>query len=52
MNNGIEHAVLQEKFAALKAFGQLLPDRLLDHAWPGKANQRSRFRNVQIPSIA
>src|SRR5271167_1013601 len=48
MHDGVEHAVLEEKFAALEAFGQLLADGLLDHTRPGEADERSRFGDVQI----
>ena len=45
MNDGVDHSVFQQKLAALKPFGKLLPDRLLDHARPGEADQRAGFRD-------
>src|SRR5271157_3280249 len=43
--DGIEHAVLKKKFAALKTFRQLLADGLFDDTRPGEADERSRFGN-------
>src|SRR5260370_23144751 len=42
-NHGVKEPVLEEKFGGLKSFGQLLADGLLDHARPGKSNQRARL---------
>src|SRR5271165_1595809 len=48
MHHGVKHAVLEEKFAALEAFGQLLADGLFDHTRPREADERARFGDVQI----
>ena len=40
--------MLEEKFAVLKSFRQLLPDRLLDHAGSREADQRAWLCDVQI----
>jgi hypothetical protein len=44
----VEHAVFEQIFRALKAFGQLFADRVLNNALSGKANQRVGFRNLCI----
>ena len=44
----VQHAVLEQKFAALEALGQFLADGLLDDARAGEADQRARFGDVQI----
>src|SRR5688572_13562724 len=41
---GIDDAVLEEKLRRLESFGELLPDRLLDHARAGESNDRARLR--------
>src|SRR5688572_17017681 len=43
VDDQIDHAVVDEKLAALEPFGQLLPDRLLDDARSGEADERLRF---------
>ena len=40
--------MLQQKFAALKAFRQFFPHGLFNHPWSGEANQRLGFSNIQI----
>ena len=52
MHHRIQHAVLQQKFAALEAFGQLLANGLLNDSRPGEADQRARFGDVESPSMA
>jgi len=47
-HHGVQHAVLEEKFASLEAFGQFLPDGLFDHARAREADQRARFGNIEI----
>ncbi len=47
-DHGIQHSVFQKKLGALKTWRQLLPDRLLNHPGPGKANQSARFGDVEI----
>src|SRR5712692_8525058 len=48
VDNGVEEAMLEQELGALETFGQLLADGLLDHARPGKADQRAGLGNVQI----
>ncbi len=36
----VDNAVLEEKLGGLESFGQLLPNRLLDHAWSSKSDHR------------
>ena len=48
LHNGVQHAVLQEKLATLKALGQLLADGLFNHTGPGESDQCSRFGDVDI----
>src|SRR5215510_15079214 len=45
---GVEHAMFEQEFRALKPLGQLLADRLLDHARAGEADQRAGFGDVEI----
>ena len=40
--------MLQQIFGALKAFGQLFADGLLDHPLAGKADQRVRLGNLDV----
>ena len=40
--------MLQQEFRPLKSVRQLLPDGLLDHARPGKSDQRARLGDVQV----
>ena len=40
--------MLEQKLAALKPFGQLLANGLLDDARTGEADQRAGFGNIQI----
>src|SRR5436309_7300410 len=48
MDDHIDHAVLLEIFGALEAVGEFLADGLLDDARPGKADERTRFGNVDV----
>ena len=48
IDDEVEHAVLEQELAALKAFGQLLANRLLDDARAGEADERARLGDVQI----
>jgi hypothetical protein len=48
VDDRVKHSVLEEKFAALESGRKFLTDRLLDDAWSGKPNQRSRFGDVQV----
>src|SRR5689334_8604728 len=49
VDDHVEHPVFEQELAALKTVWQLLADRLLDHARPGKSNQRLRFGDVDVP---
>ena len=40
--------LLEQELAALESFRQLLPDRLLDDARAGEADQRFRLGDVQV----
>src|SRR5438309_1402830 len=51
MQHGIEHAMLQQEFTALKFGRQLLPDGLLNHPRSGETNQRSRLGNIQVHEL-
>ena len=48
VHHGVQHAVLQQEFAALEALGQLLADGLLDHARAGESDQRAGFGDIQV----
>src|SRR5580704_6949664 len=48
LDDGIQEAMLQQKFATLEPLGELLPDGLLDHARPGEADQRAGLGNIQV----
>ena len=48
VDDHVDHAVLQQIFGALEAFGQLLADRVLDHALAREADQRARLRDVHV----
>ena len=47
-DDGVEEAVLEEEFAALEAFGELLADGLLDDAGAGEADECSGFGYVEV----
>ena len=40
--------MLQQEFAPLESFGQLLADGLFDHPRTRKSNKRAGFRDIQI----
>ncbi len=48
IDHQVEHAVLDQELAALEPVGQLLPDRLLDDARSGEADQRLRLGDVEV----
>ena len=48
----IEHAVIEEIFGALEAFGELFADRILNDALSRKADQRIGSAICTSPSIA
>ena len=45
----VDEPVFEQKFASLKSFGKILPDRVLDDAWSRKSDERIRFRKNHIP---
>ncbi len=47
-NDAVDEAVLQQKFARLKALWQLHADRGLDRPRPGEADQRPRLGKTKI----
>src|SRR2546428_5767742 len=48
IDDGVDHAVLQEKLGSLKVLGQLLPDRLFDHSRAGETDESFRLSQDQI----
>src|SRR2546421_820594 len=48
LHDGIQEAMLQEKFTGLKTIRKLLADGLLNHARAREADQRARFGDVQV----
>src|SRR6185312_9444536 len=44
----IEEASLEQKFRTLKAFWQLLADRLLDYPGTCESNQRAGFGDIEV----
>src|SRR5262249_40925462 len=48
MHDRIDHAVFNEKFAALKSFGKFLTNGLLNHTRTRKADQGAWFGDIQI----
>jgi hypothetical protein len=48
IDHHVEHAVLEQELAALKALGELLTDRLLDDPRAGKADERLRLGDVHV----
>jgi hypothetical protein len=48
VHDEVEHAVLDQELAALKAVRQLLPDGLLDDAGTGKADERLGLGDVEV----
>src|SRR6516225_8461326 len=48
VDHHVDYAVVLEIFRPLKAVGQLLADGLLDDARPGKTDERTRFRDVDV----
>src|SRR5436190_22474284 len=47
-DNRIEHPVLEQELRALKAFGQLLFYRLLNHARSCKSDLRTRLGYIEV----
>src|SRR3546814_441837 len=48
MDDHVDHAVVEQIFGALEAFGELFADRVLDHALARKADQRRGFADLDI----
>ena len=48
VDDGVNHTVLDKKFAALEAVGEFLTDRLLNYTWPGKPDEGARLGNIEI----
>src|SRR5437773_12418177 len=48
VDDGVNHTVLDKKFAALEAVGEFLMDRLLNYMWPGKPGEGARLGNIEI----
>jgi hypothetical protein len=48
-DDGVHHPVLEQKFAALEAFGKLLADGLLDDSRAGKADERLWLGQHHVP---
>ena len=48
MDDGVEHAVFEEEFAALEALREFLPDGLLDDAGSGETDEGSRLGDIQV----
>src|SRR5229473_1461051 len=48
VDDGVEKAVFEEEFGALKAFGELLPDGLFNDAGAGEADERAGFTDVEV----
>src|SRR5512138_1361312 len=46
VDDGVDHAMLEQKLGTLEAFRQFLLDGLLDDARTGEANQRTRLSDV------
>ena len=47
MDDAIDHAMGAHE-VRVSVLGKLLVNRLLDHAWPGEANQRARLSKSDI----
>ncbi len=48
MDDPIDHSLLEQELGSLEPLGELLVDRLLDDAGPGKADQRLRLREDDV----
>ena len=47
-NDGVEETVFEKELGALKAFGELLADGLLDDAGAGEGDERAGFGDVEV----
>ena len=48
VDDHVDHAVLEQVFGALEAFGQSLADGLLDHARAGEADERAGLGDLHV----
>src|SRR6266699_1358391 len=48
MDDGVEETVFEQEFGALEAFGELLPDGLLDDARASETDERAGFADVEV----
>src|SRR5713226_9517544 len=48
VDDGVEKAVFEQEFGALKSFGELLPDGLFNDAGAGEADERAGFTDVEV----
>src|SRR5690606_9626978 len=48
VHDHVDHAVGEQIFGALKAFGELLADRRFDDALAGEADERSRLGELDV----
>ena len=48
IDDEVEHPFFQEELTSLKALGQFLADRLLDHARPRETDERFGLGDVQV----
>src|SRR5213594_3987977 len=48
VDHGVEKAVFEQEFGALKAFGEFLADGLLDDARARKADERAGLADVEV----
>src|ERR1700704_2469030 len=48
VDDGVEKTVFKKEFGALKSFGELLANGLLDHAGAGETDERAGFANVEV----
>src|SRR5258708_37023281 len=49
VDDGVEEAVFEQEFGALKSFGEFLANGLLDDARAGESNERAGLTNVEVP---
>src|SRR3546814_7999674 len=48
MHHHVDHPVIEQIFGALEAFGELLADRILDHALAREADQRLGLADLDV----
>ena len=47
MHYHVQHSMLLEVFGALKSFGKLFADGILDHALTGKSDESARLGDLE-----